>query len=159
MNDFNAKVYDKINKKLIGIVQVAGNSEGKIRIIDRGLDEIKAKVMKDDEGGKSNVSASTSNVPPINSNVSSSPIGSINRKAISNMKLLSPLVACQKGHPVTNQKVTKVNQIFNRLKASKTKHNSKVNYGILYLFFNIVSFLSVELIIYLYSFILINTGY
>ncbi|GMP61608.1 hypothetical protein CsSME_00024002 [Camellia sinensis var. sinensis] len=122
-DDFNAKVYDKMNKKLIGIVQVAGNFEGKIKIIDRKLDEIKARVMKDDEGGGSNVPASTSNIPPITSNVPSSPIGSINRKAISNTKLLSPLVAHRKGRPIAKRKVAKVDQIVNRLKASKTKHN------------------------------------
>ncbi|XP_028098131.1 protein FAR-RED IMPAIRED RESPONSE 1-like [Camellia sinensis] len=122
-DDFNAKVYDKMNRKLICIVQFAGNSEGKIKLIDRGLDEIKAKVMKDDEGGGSNVAPSTSNVPPITSNVPSSPIDSINRKAISHTKLLSPLVARRKGRPVTKRKVTKVDQIVNRLKASKRKHN------------------------------------
>ncbi|CAL5401083.1 unnamed protein product [Camellia sinensis] len=123
VDDFNAKVYDKMNKKLIGIVQVAGNSEGKIKIIDCELDEIKARVMKDDEGDGSNVSASTSNVLCITSNVPSSLIGSINRKAISNTKLLSPLVARRKGRTVTKQKVAKVDQIVNRLKESKTKHN------------------------------------
>ncbi|XP_028098978.1 protein FAR-RED IMPAIRED RESPONSE 1-like [Camellia sinensis] len=122
-DDFNAKVYDKMNRKLIGIVQFAGNSEGKIKLIDRELDEIKAKVMKDDEGGGSNVATSTSNVPPITSNVPSSPIGSINRKAISHTKLLSSLVARRKGRPVTKRKVAKVDQIVNRLKASKIKHN------------------------------------
>ncbi|XP_028107375.1 protein FAR-RED ELONGATED HYPOCOTYL 3-like [Camellia sinensis] len=91
--DFNAKVYDKMNIKLIGIVQFAGNSEEKIKIIDHGLDEIKARVMKNDEGGWNNVAPSTSNVPHITSNVPSSPIGSINRKGISHTKLLSLLVA------------------------------------------------------------------
>ncbi|GMP75234.1 hypothetical protein CsSME_00032400 [Camellia sinensis var. sinensis] len=82
-----------MNIKLIGIVQFAGNSEGKIKIIDHGLDEIKARVMKNDEGGGSNVAPSTSNVPHITSNVPSSPIRSINRKGISHTKLLSLLVA------------------------------------------------------------------
>ncbi|GMP95312.1 hypothetical protein CsSME_00044402 [Camellia sinensis var. sinensis] len=89
-DDFNAKVYDKMNRKFIGIVQVAGNSEGKIKIIDRGLDEIKERVMKDDEGGGSNVAPATSNVPPITSNAPSSPIDSINKKAISTTKMKSP---------------------------------------------------------------------
>ncbi|XP_028095788.1 protein FAR1-RELATED SEQUENCE 6-like isoform X1 [Camellia sinensis] len=123
VDDFNAMVYDKMNKKLIGIVQVAGNSEGKIKIIDRELDEMKARVMKDDEGDGSNVPASTSNVLSITNNVPSSLIRSINRKAISNTKLLSPSVARRKGRTVTKQKVAKVDQIVNRLKASKTKHN------------------------------------
>ncbi|XP_028060141.1 protein FAR-RED IMPAIRED RESPONSE 1-like [Camellia sinensis] len=122
-DDFNAKVYEKMNRKLVGIVQFAGNCEGKIKLIDRGLDEIKAKVMKDDEGGGSNVAPSTSNVPPITSNVPSSPIGSINRHTISHTKLLSPLVARRKGRPVTKRKVAKVDQIVNQLKASKRKHN------------------------------------
>ncbi|XP_028051677.1 uncharacterized protein LOC114256262 [Camellia sinensis] len=122
-DDFNAKVYEKMNRKLVGIVQFAGNCEGKIKLIDRGLDEIKAKVMKDDEGGGSNVAPSTSNVLPITSNVPSSPIGNINRQAISHTKLLSPLVARRKGRPVTKRKVAKVDQIVNRLKASKRKHN------------------------------------
>ncbi|XP_028115909.1 protein FAR1-RELATED SEQUENCE 6-like [Camellia sinensis] len=106
-DDFNAKVYEKMNRKLAGIVQFVGNCEGKIKLIDRGLDEIKAKVMKDDESDGSNVAPSTSNVPPITSNVPSSPIASINRKAISHTKLLSPLVARRKGRPVTKRKVAK----------------------------------------------------
>ncbi|XP_028096837.1 protein FAR1-RELATED SEQUENCE 6-like [Camellia sinensis] len=122
-DNFNAKVYDKMNKKLIGIVHFAGNSEGKIKIIDHGLDEIKARVMKDDEGGGCNVAPLTSNVPPITSNVPFSPIDSINRKAISHTKLLSPLVAHRKGRPVSKRKVAKVDQIVNLLKASKRKHN------------------------------------
>ncbi|XP_028058369.1 protein FAR-RED IMPAIRED RESPONSE 1-like [Camellia sinensis] len=58
-DDFNAKVYDKMNRKFIGIVQVAGNSEGKIKIIDRGLDEIKERVMKEESGDGSNLPCST----------------------------------------------------------------------------------------------------
>ncbi|XP_028099398.1 protein FAR1-RELATED SEQUENCE 9-like [Camellia sinensis] len=58
-NDFNVSTYERMNKKLIVIVQLAGNSEGKTRIIDLGLDEIKERVMKEESGDRSNLPCST----------------------------------------------------------------------------------------------------
>ncbi|CAL5330111.1 unnamed protein product [Camellia sinensis] len=57
-NDFNASCYERMNKKLIAIVQLAGNSEGKTKIIDLGLDEIKERVMKEESGDGSNLPCS-----------------------------------------------------------------------------------------------------
>ncbi|XP_028123610.1 protein FAR-RED IMPAIRED RESPONSE 1-like [Camellia sinensis] len=54
-NDFNASSYERMNKKLIAIVQLAGNSKGKTKIIDLGLDEIKERVMKEESGDGSNL--------------------------------------------------------------------------------------------------------
>ncbi|GMP48892.1 hypothetical protein CsSME_00016081 [Camellia sinensis var. sinensis] len=76
---FNAKFHDKMQKLLNEIVELASNDEGKQKIIELGLAEIKARVRKDESGCGSNVSPSTSNVPPFDTSPKS-PIGGCTTK-------------------------------------------------------------------------------
>ncbi|GMP49971.1 hypothetical protein CsSME_00016771 [Camellia sinensis var. sinensis] len=62
-HDFNTSCYERMNKKLIAIVQIAGNSEGKIKIINLWLDEMKDRVMHDESGDGSNLPPSTNRIP------------------------------------------------------------------------------------------------
>ncbi|XP_028098071.1 protein FAR1-RELATED SEQUENCE 1-like [Camellia sinensis] len=107
-NDFNASTYERINKKFIAIVQLAGNSEGKTRIVDLGLDEIKERVMKEESDDGSNLPCSTR-----------SPIHTSSTQGGTSRKVISPLVARRRGRPVTKRKIAKVDQIVNRFKAAK----------------------------------------
>ncbi|XP_028075462.1 uncharacterized protein LOC114277714 [Camellia sinensis] len=109
-NDFNASTYERMNKKLIAIVQLVGNSEGKTRILDLGLDEIKERVMKEESGDGSNLPCSTK-----------SPIHTGSTQGRTSRKVISPLVARRRGRPVTKRKVAKVDQIVNRFKATAKK--------------------------------------
>ncbi|GMQ07260.1 hypothetical protein CsSME_00051532 [Camellia sinensis var. sinensis] len=93
-----------MNKKLIAIVQLVGNSEGKTRIVDLGLDEIKERVIKEESGDGSNLPCSTK-----------SPIHTGSTQGGTSRKVISPLVARRRGRPVTKRKVAKVDQIVNRL--------------------------------------------
>ncbi|GMP24239.1 hypothetical protein CsSME_00001574 [Camellia sinensis var. sinensis] len=95
-----------MNKKLIGIVQLAGNCEGKIKMIDLGLDEMKDRVMKDESGSGSNLQACTTFIPSCRKSpiATSSTIVSTTRKVI-----------------ITKQKVANVDQIINRFKATAKK--------------------------------------
>ncbi|GMP89170.1 hypothetical protein CsSME_00040851 [Camellia sinensis var. sinensis] len=106
-----------MNKKLIGIVQLASNSEGKIKIIDLGLDEMKDRVMKDESGDGSNLPPSTNMIPSSRKSL----IASGSTEGASTRKVISHLVARRKGRPVTKQKVVEVNQIVNRFKTTAKK--------------------------------------
>ena len=102
---------------MIAIVQLAGNSEGKTRIVDLGLDEIKERVMKEESGDGSNLPCSTR-----------SPIHTGSTQGGTSRKVISPLVARRRGCPVTKRKVAKVDQIVNRFKATAKKQTkAKVN--------------------------------
>ncbi|XP_028119129.1 uncharacterized protein LOC114316633 [Camellia sinensis] len=107
-NDFNASTYERMNKKLIAIVQLAGNSEGKTRIVELGLDEIKERVMKEKSGYGSHLPCSTR-----------SPIHTSSIQGGTSRKVISLLVARRRDRPVTKRKVAKVDQIVNRFKAAK----------------------------------------
>ncbi|XP_028063901.1 protein FAR-RED IMPAIRED RESPONSE 1-like [Camellia sinensis] len=107
-NDFNASCYERMNKKLIAIVQLVGNSEGKTNIIDLGLDEIKERVMKEESNDESNLPCSRK-----------STIRAGSTQGATSRKVISPLVARRRGRPVTKRKVAKVDQIVNRFKAAK----------------------------------------
>ncbi|XP_028110444.1 protein FAR-RED IMPAIRED RESPONSE 1-like [Camellia sinensis] len=109
-NDFNASTYERMNKTFIAIVQLAGNSEGKTRIVELGLDEIKERVMKEESGYRSNLPCSTR-----------SPIHTGSIQGGTSRKVISPLVARRRGRPVTKRKVAKVDQIVNRFKATAKK--------------------------------------
>ena len=113
-----------MNKKLIAIIQLAGNSEGKIKIIDHGLDEMKDKVMHDESGDGSNLPPSTNRIP----SSTKSPIATGCTSGASTRKVVSPLVVWRRGRPVTKRKVAKVDQIVNQFKATTKKQTkAKVN--------------------------------
>ncbi|XP_028073113.1 protein FAR1-RELATED SEQUENCE 8-like [Camellia sinensis] len=113
-DDFNTICYERMNEKLIAIIQLAGNSEGKIKIIDRGLDEMKDKVMHDESGDGSNLPPSTNRIP----SSTKSPIATGCTSGASTRKVVSPLVVRRRGRPVMKRKVAKVDQIVNRFKAA-----------------------------------------
>ncbi|XP_028082245.1 protein FAR-RED ELONGATED HYPOCOTYL 3-like [Camellia sinensis] len=109
-NDFNASTYERMNKKLIAITQLASNSENKTRIIGLGLDEIKESVIKEESGDGSNLPCSTKSL-----------IHTSSTQGGTSKKVISPLVARRRGRPVTKRKVAKVDQIVNRFKAMAKK--------------------------------------
>ncbi|CAL5392458.1 unnamed protein product [Camellia sinensis] len=95
--DFNASCYERMNKKSIGIVQLASNCEGKIKMIDLGLDEIKDRVMKDESNDGSNLQACTTFIPSCRK----SPIATGSTIVSTTRKVISPLVPRRRGHPIT----------------------------------------------------------
>ncbi|XP_028123835.1 protein FAR-RED IMPAIRED RESPONSE 1-like [Camellia sinensis] len=107
-----AKVHDNYHKTLDGIIEITSNDDGKHKAIQLGLREIKERVRKDESSYASNVPLSSSTVPSCSSNV---PPSSTTRK------VLSPLVACRRGRPCTKQKVSKMDEIVNRLKGKNKK--------------------------------------
>ncbi|GMP84027.1 hypothetical protein CsSME_00037718 [Camellia sinensis var. sinensis] len=111
-----------MNKKLIGIVQVIGNSEGKIKIIDLRLDAIKDRVMKDELGDGSNLPPATNHLP---FSLIACSIDTGSTKGASTRMVISPLVAQRIGHSITKRKVAKVDQIVNRFKAMEKKKIQK----------------------------------
>ncbi|GMQ08309.1 hypothetical protein CsSME_00052097 [Camellia sinensis var. sinensis] len=86
-----------MNKKLIAIVQLAGNSEQKIKIIDLGLDEMKDRVMHDESGNGSNLLLSTNRIPSSRKSL----IATGCTSGASTRKVVSPLVVWRRGRPVT----------------------------------------------------------
>ncbi|XP_028079454.1 protein FAR-RED IMPAIRED RESPONSE 1-like [Camellia sinensis] len=112
----NAKVHENYHKTLDEIIEIASNNDGKHKAIQLGLREIKERVRKDESRCASNVPPSSSTVPPCSSNV---PPCSTTRK------VLSPLVARRRGRPCMKRKVSKVDEIVNRLKG-KNKKATKV---------------------------------
>ncbi|CAL5377034.1 unnamed protein product [Camellia sinensis] len=115
--DFNASCYERMNKKLTGILQLAGNCDGKIKMIDVGLDQIKDRVMKDESGDGSNLQACTTFIPSCTKSL----IATSSAIVFTTRKVISPLVARRRGRPITKRKVAKVDQIVNRFKATAKK--------------------------------------
>ncbi|XP_028058193.1 uncharacterized protein LOC114262051 [Camellia sinensis] len=116
-DDFNTSCYERMNKKLIAIIQLAGNSEGKIKIINCALDEMKDRVMHDKSGDGSNLAPSTNRI----TSSTKSPIATGCTSGASTRKVVSPLVVRRRGRPVTKRKVAKVDQIVNRFKITAKK--------------------------------------
>ncbi|CAL5430494.1 unnamed protein product [Camellia sinensis] len=85
--------------------------------------EIKDRVRKDQSSSASHVPPSTSNAPPSHSSPKS-PSARSTTKASMSRKMLSPMVARRRGRPCTKRKVSKVDEIVNRLK-EKSKRPSK----------------------------------
>ncbi|XP_028068970.1 uncharacterized protein LOC114271558 [Camellia sinensis] len=112
----NAKVHENYHKTLDEIIEIASNDDGEHKAIQLGLREIKERVRKDESRCASNVPPSSSIVPPCSSNV---------LPCSTTRKVLSPLVARRRGRPCTKRKVSKVDEIVNRLKG-KNKKATKV---------------------------------
>ncbi|XP_028110552.1 protein FAR-RED ELONGATED HYPOCOTYL 3-like [Camellia sinensis] len=116
----NAKLYDKYHKMLVEIIEIAANDDGKHEVLDLGLIKIKDKVRKDQSGSASHVPLSASNVPHSYSSLKS-PSARSTTKASMSRRMLSPMVARRRGHPCTKRKVSKVDEIVNRLKRKSKK--------------------------------------
>ncbi|CAL5435397.1 unnamed protein product [Camellia sinensis] len=119
----NAKLHDKYHKMLDEILEIAANDNGKHEVLDLGLIEIKDRVRKDQSSSASHVPPSTSNAPPSHSSPKS-PSARSTTKASMSRKMLSPMVARRRDRPCTKRKVSKVDEIVNRLK-EKSKRPSK----------------------------------
>jgi len=102
------------------IIEIASNNDGKHKTIQLGLREIKERVRKDESGCASNVPPSSSIVSPSHNSPKSLP-GHSTTKASMTRKVLSPLVARRRGRPCTKWKVSKVDNIVNRLKEKNKK--------------------------------------
>ncbi|XP_028078421.1 uncharacterized protein LOC114280268 [Camellia sinensis] len=113
------------------IIEIASNDDAKHKVIQLGLIEIKDRVRQVEAGCASNLPPSTSGVPPSTSTVqpsNTSPktqAGRSSTNASMTRKVLSPMVARRRGRPCTKRKVSKVDEIVNRLKG-KNKRASKV---------------------------------
>ncbi|GMP74659.1 hypothetical protein CsSME_00032022 [Camellia sinensis var. sinensis] len=122
----NPKLHDSYHKALDEILELATNDDGKHKVIQLGLREIKDRVKTIASGTASNmpctstVPPSTSIVPPSHSSPKSPPRMNTT-KASNTRKVLSPLVAHRRGRPCTKQKVSKVDEIVNRLKRKNKK--------------------------------------
>ncbi|XP_028062049.1 protein FAR1-RELATED SEQUENCE 8-like [Camellia sinensis] len=131
----NAKLHDKYHKMLHEIIEIAANDDGKHEVLDLGLIEIKDRVRKYQSGSASHAPPSTSNVPPSTSNVPPShsslrsPSARSTTKASMSRKMLSPMVARRRGRPCTKQKVSKVDEIVNRLKGKNKKATKSTSYA------------------------------
>ncbi|XP_028116563.1 protein FAR1-RELATED SEQUENCE 6-like [Camellia sinensis] len=132
----NPKLHDSYHKRLDEILELATNDNGKYKVIQLGLREIKDRVRTIESGTSSNVSC-TSTVPlsisivPPSHTLSKSPPGLNTTKASNTRKVLSPLVARRRGRPCTKWKVSKVDQIVNRLKRKNKKTTpAQVNVGV-----------------------------
>ncbi|GMP82954.1 hypothetical protein CsSME_00037046 [Camellia sinensis var. sinensis] len=105
---------------LVEIIEIAANDDGKHEVLDLGLIKIKDKVRKDQSGSASHVPLSASNVPHSYSSLKS-PSARSTTKASMSRRMLSPMVARRRGHPCTKRKVSKVDEIVNRLKRKSKK--------------------------------------
>ncbi|XP_028057450.1 uncharacterized protein LOC114261380 [Camellia sinensis] len=123
----NAKLHEKYHKMLDKIIEISANNNGKHEVLDLGLIEINDRVRKDQSGSASHAPPSTSDVPPSTSNVPPShsslrsPSARSTTKASMSCKMLSLIVARQRGRPYTKRKVSKVDEIVNQLKEKSKK--------------------------------------
>ncbi|XP_028070916.1 protein FAR1-RELATED SEQUENCE 6-like [Camellia sinensis] len=122
----NPKLYDSYHKTLDEILELATNDDAKHKVIQLGLREIMDRVKTIESATASNVPCtstvppSTGIVPPSHTSPKSPP--RLNTTKTSNTrKVLSPLVVRRRGRPCTRRKVSKVDQIVNRLKIKNKK--------------------------------------
>ena len=101
------------------------------------MEAIKSKVLNDDLRCESNVVVSIGSPKSAND---------ITRKLNSIAKVVSPVAVRRRGRPVTNRKVSKVDQIVNRLKA-RGKKKSKAN---------VILFLLIHMFLYSCTFYKVN---
>ncbi|XP_028103158.1 protein FAR-RED IMPAIRED RESPONSE 1-like [Camellia sinensis] len=104
------ELHDTYHKTLDEILELATNDNGKHKVIQLGLREIKDRTIE--SGTASNVPCtstippSTSIVPPFQTSPKS--LTSLNTKTSRTRKVLNPLVARRRGRPCTKRKVSKV---------------------------------------------------
>lgn len=85
-------MHDNYHKTLNEIIEIASNDDGKHKVIQLGLIEIKDRVRKEQSGCASNVSPSTSIVPPSNTSPKTLPSHSTTNASMTR-KVLSLMVA------------------------------------------------------------------